>query len=57
MHNLKYETKCIALNENGEIVSYIARISKHSFSMPGVGYVKILCIRNFFPGTNFNKKL
>ncbi len=57
MHNMQYETKCIALNENGEIIRYIARISKHSFSMPGVGYVKILCIRKFFPGTNFNKKL
>ena len=57
MHNMQYETKCIALNENGEIIRYIARISKHSFSMPGVGYVKILCIRNFFSGTNFNKRL
>ena len=57
MHNMKYETKCIALNENGEIVRYIARISKHSFSMPGVGYVKILCLRKFISGSYFNKKL
>ena len=47
MHNKKYETKCIALNENGEIVRYIARISKDSFSMPGVGFVKVLCLKKY----------
>ena len=57
MHNNKYETKCVALNENGEIVKYIARISKDSFSMPGVGYVKVLWLRKIVPAKDFNRKL
>ena len=46
MHNIKYETKYIALNEHGEIVRYIAKISKNSFFMSGVGFVKVLCLKS-----------
>ena len=58
MHNIKYETKCIALNEHGEIVRYIAKISKNSFFMSGVGLVKVLCLKSYSsPKSDFKKQI
>ena len=58
MHNIKYETKCIALNEHGEIVTYIAKISKNSFFMSDVGLVKVLCLKSHPSSkSNFKKQI
>ena len=59
MHNIKYETKCIALNEHGEIVTYIAKISKKFLF-----YVwcrtcgKVLCLKSHPSSkSNFKKQI